>query len=339
MSILDSIKEERKLSFNHWRYRILHWAFNTDPPNPKNLDLICNGIPKFLYTHYCPLFHLTNLIALLSPLILFFKVVWVVLCALYACLDLIPWGSIKAFFAGFFPPPKAKKVHSKPELTAEMERRICIKYICEWHSDLESFLACYCFTLLSKEDVINTYNEYMHKVLRAREEAELRKKKWRETIIFWTNFSQVFIKWALNLVYLGLAAILLGLVYLIAYPVFSFICWVPGFVLWLFEDGVSWVIVWMTVKLLFWSTIVMGVISVLVRTGIAGKFFANVFHGLKYIMPPTYIVTVPFNWIVQSGVNAIEFIAMFYEENCPPVTIISEEEAAVESVARNGEEV
>ena len=28
---------------------------------------------------------------------------------------------------------------------------------------------------------------------------------------------------------------------------------------------------------------------------------------------------------------------MFYEENCPPITIISEEEAVVESVARNGE--
>ena len=34
MSILDSIKEERKLSFNHWRYRILHWAFNAEPPDP-----------------------------------------------------------------------------------------------------------------------------------------------------------------------------------------------------------------------------------------------------------------------------------------------------------------
>ena len=92
--------------------------------------------------------------------------------------------------------------------------------------------------------------------------------------------------------YLGLTVLLLGLVYLIAYPVFSFICWLPGFVCWLFEDGVSWVILWTICKLLFWSTLVMGIISVLVRTGVAGKFFATLFQGLKCISPPAFVFTV-----------------------------------------------
>ena len=62
---------------------------------------------------------------------------------------------------------------------------------------LETFLAIYCFSILTKEEVTNIYNEYMPKIIIARQEAELRRKKWRERIIFWTNFSQVFIKWAL----------------------------------------------------------------------------------------------------------------------------------------------
>jgi len=28
--------------------------------------------------------------------------------------------------------------------------------------------------------------------------------------------------------------------------------------------------------------------------------------------------------------GAIEFVVMFYEENCPPITIVSDEEAAIE---------
>jgi hypothetical protein len=338
MSILDSIKEERKLSFNHWRYRILHWAFNAEPPDPKILGLNVNGIPTFLYTHYCPLFHLTNLIALLSPLILFFRVVWLVLRALYSCIDLIPWGKIRAFIVSFLP-EKVEKEKCRPELTAEMERRVCIKYICEWSGDLEGFLKCYCFTFLTKEDMFDIYNEYMPKVIVARQEAELRRKKWRERIIFWTNFSQVFIKWALNVFYFGLTVLMFGLVYLIAYPVFSFMCWLPEFVVWLFEDGVSWMFLWYIGKLLLWATLVMGIISVLVRTGVAGKFFATLFQGLKFISPPAFVFTVPFNWMKTAIVNTAEFIAMFYEENCPPITIISEDEAVVESVARNGEEV
>ena len=79
---------------------------------PKRLWFNINGIPTFLYTHYCPLFHLTNLIVLLSPLILFFRVVLVVLRALYACLDLIPWGKIREFFVSFLP-EKVEKENCK----------------------------------------------------------------------------------------------------------------------------------------------------------------------------------------------------------------------------------
>lgn len=71
--ILEAIKGEKKMSFHHWRYRLLHWAFGEKADTPEQ-----SGLPRFLYTHYCPLFHLTNLIAIFAPAILFVKLVCVV---------------------------------------------------------------------------------------------------------------------------------------------------------------------------------------------------------------------------------------------------------------------
>jgi hypothetical protein len=336
MSIFESIKEERKLSFNHWRYRILHWAFNVEEPDSKNLG--CNGIPTFLYTHYCPLFHLTNLIALLSPIIVFLRIIGLIFCALYACTNLVPWQKIKEYIFSFIP-EKVEKEKVKVELTPEMERIICINHVCGWGNNLESFLSYFSYKFLTKEDATNIFNEYMPKIIEARQEAELRKKRWRELIIFWTNFSQIFIKWVINVVYFVLVAFLLGLIYLIAQPVYSLICWLPTFVMWLFEDGVGWVIFWAICKLLFLSTVAFTIIVVLFKSGVAKKFFTVFFKGLKYITPPVFVFSVPFNWIKNGINNTVEFVAMFYEENCPPIKIISKEEAVVESVARNGEEV
>lgn len=337
MSILDSIKGERKLSLNHWRYRLLHWTFNVKDANPKNI--YCNGIPKFLYTHYCPLFHLTNLIALLSPFIFGIKFTALVFSAIVATFDLVPWGKIKTFFSKFFPKKKCSDECCNPEIDAAMERRFCIKYICEWHTDIDSFLACYCFNHLTKEDVTALYNEYMPRVLQAREEAKLRKEKWRQTIIFWTNFSQVFIKWALNVLYFGLTALLLWGVYEAAFPVWDFMCWLPSFVYWLLSDLGTLSALWIACKLLFWATIIVGFISFVFTSGAGEKFLVALVQGYKYISPPFVIFLLPFKWIKSGWDNTLEFVSMFYEENCPPVTIISEEEAAVESVARNGEEV
>jgi len=64
-----NIKSDKKLHFSHWRFKILHWAFGIDPKSPNESKL-----PKYLYTKYCPLFHLTNLIVLFSIPILLFKI-------------------------------------------------------------------------------------------------------------------------------------------------------------------------------------------------------------------------------------------------------------------------
>jgi hypothetical protein len=67
------IKAERKLTLQHWRYRLLHWVFGVKIDHPDESPLA-----GFLYTHYCPLFHVTNLLALFLPFIALLKaIIWV----------------------------------------------------------------------------------------------------------------------------------------------------------------------------------------------------------------------------------------------------------------------
>lgn len=61
------------MSMKSWRYRLLHWVNGINPQTKE--EAIDEGMPQFLYTHYCPLFHLTNLFLLLSPIILTYKLV------------------------------------------------------------------------------------------------------------------------------------------------------------------------------------------------------------------------------------------------------------------------
>lgn len=69
MNFIQVIKRPRHLTFNHWRYRILHWTFNIEPSTPEE-----SSLPNFLYTHYCPLFHMTNMLLLVSPITLILKI-------------------------------------------------------------------------------------------------------------------------------------------------------------------------------------------------------------------------------------------------------------------------
>src|SRR5581483_7783366 len=132
MSILSSLKEERRLSMKHWRYRLLHWAFGVEGKRPEE-----TGLPHFLYTHYCPLFHLTNLIAIISPVILFFKIVVVLFMATVHALSMIDLSGLAPVFAwlGKLVPKIQWRISSedvvpeKPSRSKAEERSILISTI------------------------------------------------------------------------------------------------------------------------------------------------------------------------------------------------------------------
>lgn len=193
MSILESIKAERKLSFNHWRYRILHWTFNVNAPQTDWHEL-----PNFLYTHYCPLFHLTNLIAILSPLILLIKCCILLVRAINSVIELIPFEKLFLVFDKFKSSIKPIKVLKK--VTLQDEKRKLIDYICSLGYTIlfKDFWESYSkyFSILTKEEAEPIFNEYSAKLEAAIIAAKIRKDKWRDRIIFWTNFSRVLLSGA-----------------------------------------------------------------------------------------------------------------------------------------------
>jgi hypothetical protein len=110
--IFDAIHAERKMSLTHWRYRLLHWVFNVDSDQVWKDDSgkFHSKLPNYLYSHYCPLFHLTNLIALFSPIILVVKIVWAIIIISGIVCKKIFHGVKKAFAAA-----KALKPAPTPE--------------------------------------------------------------------------------------------------------------------------------------------------------------------------------------------------------------------------------
>lgn len=344
MSILESIKGDRKLSFNHWRFRILHWAYDVKNPDMRNPGE--SGLPMFLYTHYCPLFHLTNLIAILSPFILLIRFCVVLVKIMIVVVSVIPFGKLndwmrkKAMEGTVIRGPE--RIEKSSEQLRKADIKKCIKYIkLNYEMDVNEFYNYIGggLSLLTQSEIKDLFNTYAPKFKEAHEIAVIRKKKWKERIIFWTNFSRVFIKWAMNIAYIGLAIFLMYAVYWLSIPVWEFICWVCSGFIWLWSDGGLIATLWTILKVtLVLITIGLG-IAVIATTSIAEKTSKVIGSSLEYISPPFYILAVPFKWIGNGFVSLYEFVSMFYEENCPPIKLVSEEEAIVESVANNGEEV
>lgn len=341
MSILASIKGERKLSFNHWRYRILHWCFKVSNPNPNYPA--GTGLPKFLYTHYCPLFHLTNLIAILSPLILFIKAATVVVKAIIAGFTAVDWSKLKVLVSWIkLPEKKVKPEPIKKELTINQrasERKLCILMIRDTKSEnFDSFYSKTKFLVLTREEVEELYNQYMPMVLKARERAKLRKEQIRQQLIFWTNFSRVFIKWTMNILYVGLVIGLAYGLFAIVGPVWDAICYVGNAIYWLFTNEGSLELLSIIGKTLLFGGITIAVVYGLTKIGWMEKFFSVCYEGFVKITAPLYVFTHLFNWIGNGFKNIYEFITMFYEENCPPIKIISDEEAIIEEIAEKAGE-
>ncbi len=143
----------------------------------------------------------------------------------------------------------------------------------------------------------------------------------------------------MNIAYVLLGCFFLYLTYAFIGVVFGAVVWVAECISWLFTDAVSWSFVIFMGKFFLWFGGVGFFIYILLRTTILDKFFGTFGKGISYIAPPFYIAAVPFRWIGDGWIGLCEFVSMFYEENCPPIKLVSKEEAVVESIAQNGEEV
>lgn len=399
-SILAKIKGEKKLSFNSFRYRILHWSFflhwpfRKAPKSPSESPL-----PQFLYTHYCPLFHLTNLlvfpgifITLPMHLVAFFGVAIAYLfCGMLkliaATLDAIQtkmveyreWREKRFPSAKRDAKKKAKQEKKRarilamekakeeaaanntplpvtPQLMASFKRYMlnhALKSNC-----FDSFLqdAQYCCNekydpiFFNKEysDVRAewqaAWDEYKARIKEQRALAQKKKDMLRDRIIWWSNFSRIFIKGLLNLLYVGVAAatIYFGVTWVIP-TMFEVCVGVCHFIAAAFAASsevdfmgiLKWLLGW-TVFVLGWATAFVATVFAIVYLLKSVKWpVKKAKRMITGIFGPFVVAGSTFcSWFGRTFVWTTEFIMMFYEQNCPPITIVDESE---ERIAAEGE--
>lgn len=389
-NILEAIKGDRKMSLNHWRYRLLHWFFGINPATPAE-----SSLPKQFYTHYCPLFHVTNLIALFSPFILCFKlgmvlVFWIgrAFFLLLAGLDAVANFGIRVsaiLYARFKRPDRpapevvvereptpeelaARAAAKEREKAAELlkeKRRLANYLIVKIKEDREnasSFQYFWCdnqfrFYGMAQNDAQAVWDEYAQRVKEAQEKYEARRKKYQAMMVWWVNFSRIFIKGALNLIYAVLACLVL---YATVFYVIPFLLWGGGKILefayylitmdWMgifgsFLSFCGWLLYW-TFNIGGFIAVVAGACFLIKKSAprfqpyfqpVVDRAFNVSFKAydtsISAILPPLAAVAGVFKgctgFFKGLVVGMIEFVAVFYEENCPVVQIVSDEDAAI----------
>lgn len=315
--LIDAIKSEKKLSFKHWRYRLLHWTFNVK--NPPSFQL-----PHFLYTHYCPLFHLTNILLLCVPFTLAIKMFIGFLNS--TC-------NIVNYFGNIMDKSSRKRtiqryLEENNPSNAVQQKLFIINYIKNNPEDnldeffryvngvrigTTDFLSC-----LDNDKITEIWNGYKDRIEKARIKAELKRKLLRERITQLVNISQVFIKLFINLVYIALFCGIIYVLWHIAIPVWECLKFLVALILSI--DILSFI------QFLFSATMIC--ISALIISLITIKI------GQTYVTTPLKLVGKAFEACLLRIYNAnssiMEFIAVFYEENCPPIIIVSDEESKIE---------
>lgn len=321
-NVLEAIKGEKKMTFRHWRYRLLHWAFGVHPSTPNESTL-----PNYLYTHYCPLFHLTNLIAIFVPVILFCKLTLLCLQGIIFVAQKIGRGFIVV--AGIIRPlEKVHSIISEEEIHRRLkvqERRDVYKRIARFGTENRDFLrffdryypVAYKPQFLTKEEVKEIWDVYAPKLLAALEKRDARTQRRREFILFWVNFSRVFIKGILNVMYVSLFAAVAYLTYRYGWPVLQGIgiglAWLVALI---------WRVPWTTVLDIVWHVVAIIAFGMLVGW-LMVRYAPSI---VKKISPPfvafrdMIIACMGYVGNIFDGVT--DFVKVFYEENCPPITIV-----------------
>ncbi len=372
MSIMDSIKADRKLTLNHWRYKLLHWTFGINPSCPEDSNL-----PPMFYTHYCPLFHLTNLITIFSPLILCVKIAIAIFMVVGGLANMFGrfCGATCKVVARNIPKRKEKakvkaKKKSKEEVEAEnadvkkrMERLMakqkaeqeakvqaqlrsiptlmaktikncginCVKdFDVFWHfANTEDLSEC------EKSEIEKVWQTYSEKFAAAHEASLARKAKLRQQMIFWVNFSRVFIKLFLNVFY---AALTVLVAYISVFYVAPLLMWVGAGLYTLLSHmaQVDWLRVISLVMYWTFNAFLLIGMFVLLYKVIRWSRTTIFVKAYDTIAPPVTAIyeaadaTLSYCYKWFGGVY--DFVGMFYEENCPAIEIVSEEDAAVASV-------
>lgn len=324
---------------NHWRYQALHWAYDIKK-GQKHSD-------ERYYTRYCPLFHMTNLIAVMFIPILIFKVIRALVMGTIAALSVV--GTVMDRTVGVLVrkwiASRAQTRRSKQEEPAEQEmstkeirkrqkaaeiRELYVhlrgKDRATFFEDFNNLRYCVRLNHVSTDEMKEIWEEEKDKYERAKVISDARRKKLQAKLVFWVRFSEIFIKGLLNTLYVVLAAAVAYGTYAFGWPIVATVAsWIYTLAMWM----------WNTDYILV-GKFILKCISGIVSLGIVG------FLGYKLgvpmakkvavsALPPVRLVRgvcVAFGTYVRDIVTSVrEFWAMYYHNNCPRITVVKEEKA------------
>lgn len=316
------INKTQKLSLNHWRYRLIHWAFgkNIEDEMPENSKYIWihTGLPEFLYKHYCPLFHLSNFLVLAIPIILFAKFISTISDILYKITD--------SFYKHRYQNKKEKREQQeKKSYTEEEIRAICLA---AYKKDVaESTYTCYrgshnwfnnhwfsrrFFDEFKIGDDDAEFKDAYELITRIKKEEkerrEAKREKLQSAISTISAFSTpvfkffVYILWAVMFAFLFYYGIILS----------------ANLVVWLLSVDIM-PFVWLSARITFFFAVFAFSSYCLLKAGA----FKNVPVAIEILSKPLLSM---FSALGTAFVSLAEFVSMFYTENCPKIELISKEE-------------
>lgn len=360
MSIFQSIHQERKMSFKHWRYRLLHWAFdvrNPDQANPKG-----TGLPDFFYTHYCPLFHVTNLILLFSWLILLIKVgVLLITCCVIgfsfvhingAKICSSVYEKILKILFGFFSKSESHSgdLVSMPPPSQEDERELAVALLTKWmmadyhriNPQFDSWwvdVGCE-FKVLDKEAAALIFVNYLPKIMKSIEAAKERKARLRELLLFWINMSRGLFKVALYGFYIGLGLLLAYIAYSILPPVVWAVASLPfwcydGFMFVFNLLAQSWSNTFVEILKVatVWVAALLGLAFLYLKLQDWPPVRAATIAfrtGIGCVLLPFNLFPITYKWLESMMLAFVEFASTLYEQSCPPIVLVDPKDEKIE---------
>lgn len=312
--LIEQIKGPKKLTFDHWRYRTLHWCFGINPKTKWDSNL-----SDAFYSHYCPLFHLTNLIVIFSPFIMFVKLILGLVRLIKFGFDKIARGIVYVFVTR-----KNKPLTEKQILVRQIKNRImyCIEENFSKEETLSIVYSAYSEEHFSKEEFETYYNALIKSIEKQKlidEIKEQEKKVLKERMYFWVNFSSAFFKCGLNVLYIFAAL-------LSAYGLYKFAVFLSCYSL-----GYYLSLLWGLSKILLFAFF-----FIVILTGLAFSFEHIKIPNRIYNILPTQLtgkwISVFLDFLSDTYESVTEFISAFYENNCPPIILEDSEKEADESL-------
>jgi hypothetical protein len=179
---------------------------------------------------------------------------------------------------------------------------------------------------LHRDEAKKIYDELMPELIKTREENEERREQLKKQFATLISCSNILFKFGLNILYVILGAIIIltvgWLLWLIGYVILSIVVWTWNC------NPLPFIV--MVLKILTVAGIIGGIVYGLYKFGILKSTYEKAYNKTREIFTPIKVVgdiSRSFkNYVINSTLSIIDFITMFYENNCPPITIVDAED-------------